>query len=85
MLQISHQYLIHIHINILSNMLLKDNETIAKPTLHQEMAIRLNRLAHECKNICNEINIQEVTKNNVLFKCQIKSAVEKKHYRTKQK
>ena len=68
MLQISHQYHIHIHINILSNMILKDNETIAKPTLHQEMAIRLNRLAHECKNICNEIDLPEVTNNQgVIF------------------
>ena len=41
------------------------------------MATGLNVLAHECNNICNEINIPEITNNNVLSKRQIKSAIQK--------
>ena len=41
------------------------------------MAIGLNGLAHECNIICNEINILEITNNNILSKRQIKSAVQK--------
>ena len=33
--------------------------------------------AHECNNICNELNILEITNNNILSKRQIKSAVQK--------
>ena len=46
--------------------LLKDNENIAKQTLQQEMAIGINGLAHECNDLCSEINIPEITNINVL-------------------
>ena len=58
-------------LNFVRQILWKDDENIAKQTLQQEMAIGLNGLAHECNNICNEINIPEITNNNVLFKRQI--------------
>ena len=64
-------------LNFVRQILLKDNENIAKKTLEQEMAIGLNELAHECYNICNYINILETTNNNVLSKRQIKSAIQK--------
>ena len=41
------------------------------------MATGLNGLPHECNDICNEINIPEITNNNVLSKHQIKSAIQK--------
>ena len=44
-------------LNFVRQILLKDNESIAKKTLEQEMAIGLNGLAHECNDIYNEINI----------------------------
>ena len=53
--------------------LLKDNENIAKQTLQQEMATGINGLAHECNDVCSEINIPEITNINVLSKRQIKS------------
>ena len=40
------------------------------------MATGLNGLAHECNNICNEIDIPEITNNNVLSKRQIKSQIQ---------
>ena len=65
-------------LNVVIQILLKDIENIAKKTLEQEIAIGLNGLAHECNNICNEINIPEITSNNnVLSKRQIKSAIQK--------
>ena len=54
-------------LNFVRQILLKDNENIAKQTLQQEMATGLNGLAHECNNICNEIDIPEVTNNNILL------------------
>ena len=63
-------------LNFVRQILLKDNENIAKQTLQQEMATGLNGLAHECNNICNEIDIPEVTNNNVLSKRQIKSQIQ---------
>ena len=53
-----------------------DDENIAKQTLQQEIATGLNGLAHECNNICNEIDIPEITGNNVLSKRQIKSTIQ---------
>ena len=41
------------------------------------MAIGFNGLAHEFNNICNEINIMEITNNNVLSKSEIKNAIQK--------
>ena len=63
-------------LNFVRQILLKDNTNIAKQTLQQEMATGLNGLAHECNIICNEIDIPEITNNNVLSKRQIKSAVQ---------
>ena len=57
--------------------LIKDNEDIAKHTLEKEMTIGLNGLADECHIICKEINTPEITNNSVLYKCEIKSAVQK--------
>ena len=59
-------------LNFVRQILLKDNENIAKKTLEQEMAIGLNGLAHECNNICNEINIPQITSINVLSKLNVK-------------
>ena len=63
-------------LNFVRQILLKDDTNIAKQTLQQEMATGLNGLAHECNIICNEIDIPEITNNNVLSKRQIKSAVQ---------
>ena len=41
------------------------------------MAIGLKGLAHECNNICNEIDIPEITNKNELSKHQIKCTVQK--------
>ena len=44
------------------------------------MATGLKGLAHECNifnEICNEMNIPEITNNNVLSKHQIKSTIQK--------
>ena len=40
------------------------------------MATSQNGLAQECNNICNEIDIPEITNNNVLSKRQMKSAIQ---------
>ena len=64
-------------LNFVRQVLLKDNENIAKQTLQQEMAIGINGLAHECNDVCSEINIPEITNINVLSKRQIKSTVQK--------
>ena len=60
-------------LNFVRQILLKDNENIAKQTLQQEMAIGINGLAHECNDVCSEINIPEITNINVLSKRQIKT------------
>ena len=41
------------------------------------MKIGQNGLEHGCNNICNEIDIPEITNDNVLFKRQIKSTIQK--------
>ena len=63
-------------LNFVRQILLKDNEYTAKQTLQQEIATGLNGLAHECNNICNEIDIPEITNNNVLSKRQIKCTIQ---------
>ena len=45
---------------------LKDNLNIGKHTLQQGKASGLNGLAHECNNIFRDIDIPEITNNNVL-------------------
>ena len=62
--------------NFVRQILLKDDENIAKQTLQQEIATVLNGLAHECNNICNEIYIPEITNHNILSKRQIKSTLQ---------
>ena len=66
-------------LNFVRQILLKDDENIAKQTLLQEIATGLNGLAHECNNICNEIDVPEITNSNVLskrqMKCTIKDAI----------
>ena len=56
---------------------LNENSNIAKQTLQQEMKIGQKGLEHGCNNICNEIDIPEITNDNVLFKRQIKSTIQK--------
>ena len=63
-------------LNFVRQILQKDDENIAKQTLQQEIATGLNGLAYECNNICNEIYIPEITKNNVLSKRQIKCTIQ---------
>ena len=62
-------------LNFVRQILLKDDENIAKQTLLQEIATGLNGLAYECNNICNEIDVPEITNNNVLSKRQIKCTI----------
>ena len=57
-------------------MLLKVNENIGKQTYQQGMATVLNGLAHECNNICKELDIPEITNNNVQSKRPIKSTIQ---------
>ena len=45
--------------------------------MQQEISICLNGLAHDFNNICNEIDIPEVTNDNVSVKRLIKSKVQK--------
>ena len=55
--------------------MLKDDSTIAKKALIQEMEIGINGLGHECNATCNELNIPEIM-NNQLSKRQIKTAIQ---------
>ena len=64
-------------LNFVRQVLLKNNENIAKQTLQQEMTIGINGLAHECNDVCSEISIPEITNINVLSKRQIKITVQK--------
>ena len=61
--------------NLCKTNVIKDNENIGKQTSQQGIATGLNGLAHECNNICKEIDIPEIINNNVLSKRQIKSTI----------
>ena len=60
----------------MSQILQRGDDNIAKNTIIQERASGIKGLGYECNNICNEINISEITENNVLSKKQIKSTIQ---------
>ena len=42
------------------------------------METGINGLAHECNNVCRDIDIPEIMENNVMSKKQIKEAIQEK-------
>ena len=65
-------------LNFVRQILLKSDENICKQTLIQEMETGINGLAHECNNVCRDIDIPEIMENNVMSKKQIKEAIQEK-------
>ena len=63
-------------LNFVSQILQRGDDNIAKNTIIQERASGIKGLGYECNIICNEINISEITENNVLSKKQIKSTIQ---------
>ena len=62
-------------LNFVRKILQKNDENICKQTLIQEIERGINGLAHECIKVCEEIDIPEITNNNVMSKRQIKETI----------